>query len=407
MTEFSTGQTAQTANTAIKLSLKTRDAAQKCAVLWFQDILERKLYRDLGYSTINQYAKQELGFSKSHIGDFLQLCRTFKKLPLVKEAVKSGKLTYTSARVLARVANEKNQEAWTDFAVNNTRRELEQEVRLARREVEDKARSQPSLIPELTPEPSERRPAAVVPVRVSMEMSPTQLARYEHLWELVRKQRHVAADKVEALLEIMESFVAGHSETKRSARADLSSVSKPPVQIHIHKCEECARATVQTSKGELEISKEEQAKAECDYQISKPGMRNTASIAPLVRRQALANARYRCQKPGCDHTRFLEIHHITPRSQGGTNHPDNLQVLCSSCHGLIHHYDWNMAGFLVKSPGNSYKWQNSSETRPISRIFSLSHYSPIHPAERFLSPWPRNAISYSGPPVTSTTARQP
>ena len=400
MTKFTTGQSAQTANTAIKSSLKTRDAAQQCAVLWFQEILERKLFRDLGYSTINQYAKQELDFSKSHIGDFLQLCRTFKKLPLVKEAVKSGKLPYTSARVLARVADEKNQKAWTDFAINNSRRQLEKEVKLARQEAENETKAQPLLIPE----PRRNRPAAAVPVRVSMEMSPTQLARYERLWELVRKQHHVSADKVEALLEIMESFVAGNPETKRSARADLSSETKPPIQIHIHKCEECAKATTQTSKGELEISKAELAQAECDCQISKPGSRNIASIPPSVRRQALANARHHCQRPGCNHTRFLEVHHIKLRSHGGTNHPDNLQVLCSACHGLVHQRDWSL---MVKSPGNIYSWQNSSETRPIGLIFSQSHHSLIHHAERSLPTWPRNAISFSGPPVTSTTARQP
>ena len=147
MTEFNPGQSAQTAHQALKSSLKTRDAAQQCAVLWFQEILERKLYRDLGYGSINQYAKQELGFSKSHIGDFLQLCSAFKALPRVKEAVKSGKLPYTSARVLARVADEENQKGWLDFAMTHSRRELEKEVKLARQEAADKAVGQEVLLP--------------------------------------------------------------------------------------------------------------------------------------------------------------------------------------------------------------------------------------------------------------------
>lgn len=27
-----------------------------------------------------------------------------------------------------------------------------------------------------------------------------------------------------------------------------------------------------------------------------------------------------------------EVHHIKPKSQGGTDHPDNLRALCKSCH---------------------------------------------------------------------------
>ncbi|MCK5378974.1 MAG: HNH endonuclease, partial [Acidobacteria bacterium] len=35
-------------------------------------------------------------------------------------------------------------------------------------------------------------------------------------------------------------------------------------------------------------------------------------------------------------TRFLEVHHLTPRTRGGTNVPANLITLCSACHHLWH-----------------------------------------------------------------------
>jgi 5-methylcytosine-specific restriction endonuclease McrA len=327
MTEFTTGQSARVAHASIKSSLKTRDAAQQCAVLWFEEILERKLYKALGYSSINQYAKVALGFSKSHTGEFLQLCRTFKKLPKVKQKVESGELAYTSARVLARVADEKNQDGWLEFALKSSRRELEQEVKLAKHEAADVG--QGSLLPV---QPG-KRPAAVVPVRVSLEMSPTQFARYEALWEKIRKQGNAPADRVEAMLGFMESFVANESE--RSARADLSA----PVQIHINQCPDCETATVQSNKGELEIGEAELERARCDCRISRPNQRNTASIPPSVRRRVLTSARHKCQGKGCDHTQFLEVHHIIPRSRGGTNDLSNLQVLCSACHALVHRFN--------------------------------------------------------------------
>ncbi len=38
----------------------------------------------------------------------------------------------------------------------------------------------------------------------------------------------------------------------------------------------------------------------------------------------------------CPERRFLEIHHRTPLSQGGSNHPDNLIMLCSGHHKANH-----------------------------------------------------------------------
>ena len=46
---------------------------------------------------------------------------------------------------------------------------------------------------------------------------------------------------------------------------------------------------------------------------------------------------YRCQsKQKGKHSPKLHVHHLQPRSQGGTNAPDNLLTLCESCHKALH-----------------------------------------------------------------------
>ncbi|QPK83488.1 HNH endonuclease [Corynebacterium qintianiae] len=55
----------------------------------------------------------------------------------------------------------------------------------------------------------------------------------------------------------------------------------------------------------------------------------------------LATWGYECAMPGCNHTRFTEVHHITEWSEGGATDLDNLIPLCSACHsrisnGLVH-----------------------------------------------------------------------
>jgi len=343
---FRPGQSANNAHTALKTALQTMEKAQQCAVLWFGEILERRLFRELGYSSINQYAKTELGFSATRTGDFLQLCRKLKKLPQVKAKIESGELGYTPARVLMSVVDETNEAGWVDFALNNSRRELERKVKRAKKEAADTAAGQPALIPV----PQEQL-AAVVPVRVSLEMSPTQFARYEKLWEQIRTQGDAPADKVEAMLDIMACYAA-----ESSPRGDDPATARPPVQIHVHQCPDCAKSTVQTSKGELELGAAEWERVQCDCQISRPGDRNKTSIPPATRRQVLARYRHKCQRPGCGHTGFLQVHHKIPRSQGGLNDLENLTCLCSACHQLLH----DKAGFEVKSPAAFYEWSSGA-----------------------------------------------
>lgn len=47
---------------------------------------------------------------------------------------------------------------------------------------------------------------------------------------------------------------------------------------------------------------------------------------------------YKCQHCGwkSQDGRGLNVHHIVPRSRGGSDEPSNLAVLCKDCHSLIH-----------------------------------------------------------------------
>lgn len=38
----------------------------------------------------------------------------------------------------------------------------------------------------------------------------------------------------------------------------------------------------------------------------------------------------------CGINTFCDVHHVIPRSKGGTNHKSNLIYLCPNCHRNIH-----------------------------------------------------------------------
>ena len=312
LTPFAPGQSARAADLALKSATQAESAARQCAVLWFGEIQERGLYRELGYSSMPQYARVELGFSETRISDFMRLTRKLGALPAVKAALPD--IGYTKAREIVEVASPATEAGWVEAARNSTRMQLTQKIKRV------KAQSRQSAAALFAPADD---PALVaeVPVRVSVEFTPEQFARWEALWEQVRK-RGTTGDRAEVLLEALAAL----GEIFPRGKLD------PPVQIHVHQCVTCGKIEA----GGRELGRADAERVQCDAAVAEPGRRNTTTIPPRVRREVLARDRHRCQAPGCGRTRFLEVHHKKARARGGTHEPANLITLCASCHRLWH-----------------------------------------------------------------------
>ena len=81
MQAFVRGKSAQTAHQAVLARVQIMDRVKQNAVLRFADIKQRQLYRQLGYSSMNMYAKQALGFSETRASDFSRLADRLGELP--------------------------------------------------------------------------------------------------------------------------------------------------------------------------------------------------------------------------------------------------------------------------------------------------------------------------------------
>lgn len=318
-------QSAAKVHASLRQSLKAMNQARKCSVLWFAEIMNRHLYRDLGHATINQYAMNELGFSKSRTGDFIRLARQLEILPVVRQALTNGDLGYTKAREIISVATPETQDSWLE-AAKGTRKELIREVKKVKKAAMVDPR-QDELLPARTLVVSPRE----VPVRFQMDLSPEQEARRAALVERLHKLGAAPTDRAELMLEALAALVE-ISEEKKPPRGALAS--RPPVQIHVHEAE--GKMILQTESGERELGRTEAEKMRCDAAVSRPGRQNTTTIPPRTRREVMARDRHMCQASGCERTRFLEVHHLVSRSRGGSHTSDNLVTLCGSCHRLWH-----------------------------------------------------------------------
>ena len=194
-------QPASTVHASLQRSLIALDEAQQCSVLWFGEVMRRKLFRDLGHSSINQYAIQELGFGKSKANDFIRLARQLENLPAVREAVASGELGYTKARELVSVATPETQDTWLK-AAKGTRKELVREVKKAK----SAAKVDPGqgvLLPSSPPVVAPRE----LPVRFQVVLSPEQEARRSALVERLHKLGDVPNDRAELMLEALAALL--------------------------------------------------------------------------------------------------------------------------------------------------------------------------------------------------------
>ena len=104
MSAFHAGLPAARVHASLQKSLEELCRAEKCAVLWFAEILNRQLFRELGYSSIHQYATEALGFSSSRTYQFIRLAKSMTDLPALQESVARGEIGWTKAREIAKVA---------------------------------------------------------------------------------------------------------------------------------------------------------------------------------------------------------------------------------------------------------------------------------------------------------------
>lgn len=360
---FQPNRSADQAHLAMKKSVEIMDRAQHCAVLWFAEIMKRRLFRKLGYSSMNQYAAEELGFSVTKTGDFKRLAEKLESLPAVAAKVKTGELGYTKAREIVKVADPANEDAWLAIAAKQTRRELEATVKQAKKLAAQRHRSNPAQT-ELVPRVDSPAPPVSANVRVGFELTSVQYARFEALMARIGS----VGNKADLLLDMMEAYLANEETAPRGAAA-------PRYQIHVHECPDCAKSTVQTSTGEMELSRVEAETVRCDAQVHEPGKRNKSALPPRIRREVLARDRHRCRRNGCNHSRFLDIHHLVPRAAGGTHDPSNLVTLCSSCHRLWHEKGGDLGSLLsdrlsVKENSPPYSWREPTCSKPPANTLS-------------------------------------
>ncbi|MBK8167929.1 MAG: HNH endonuclease [bacterium] len=384
---FTPGRPAADVDGALRQSLAACEEARRCAVLWFAEVQRRELWRSLGHASLELYAVHRLGFSRNRYWQFKRLADDLDRLPVLQEAVTEGRVGWTKAQQVARVATPATASSWVRCAEQTGRRELAAAVTAEVARVKGVARKTARVAAKVAPAggvasqlalglaASETESCATdrsacgtptdvdattlaIPATIALRADALQAARFEALVEQARKRGLVPAQagRMELVLAALEQWVTGgvsdaddtgDAATDSTRRHPRRRATVPPAQVIVHRCPDCAAATVTTAAGERPLAPAQVAALACDATVSEPGRPNRATIPPRTRRAVLARDRHRCTTSGCGATAFLEVHHVVPRSRGGSNVAANLVTLCGRCHAFAHEGGVALAQFAM------------------------------------------------------------
>ena len=325
-------------------------------------------WHDQGAISCAHWLSWRVGWDPGTAREKVRVARALGTLPAIDDALRTGTLSYAKVRALTRVATPEVEENLLKMALIATGAQLERICRGYRVVMEG----------ERGPRAEERSVyRRVLPggmVRLEMVLEPDEA---DLILRAVDRAREVRAQQAEApqpqeaeAAEATERAEAAalppgdrqgvSSETSWPSRADgvvtvaesflaghpVSGTGGERFQVMIHLDQEVLGADGDwsaTLEDGTRVSAETLRRVACDCGLVAVGRdgealnigRRARSIPPAIRRALMLRDRG-CAFPGCTHTRFLHAHHITHWLHGGATSLDNLAMLRTFHHHLVH-----------------------------------------------------------------------
>jgi 5-methylcytosine-specific restriction endonuclease McrA len=267
------------------------------------------VFYDLGYRSLMDYAISGLGLTPDVAYNHCTVAKKSQELPEVRKAVSEGVLSVSAARHLAPVLTKENEKELVALGSRLTQSELRREV--ARRN------------PEMNEAPEKARYVREDRLALELRVSEELMKKLRRAQDLTSESQRKLCS-LEATLEAMvEIFLEKRDPLKKAERAkgraekaETNQVASPGLPL------EDQRATPQA-------------------RIIRKASPYRTPVPALLKHQILLRTQGQCTEKTpdgkrCKQTRWLQLHHVRPLSEGGENTLENLTVLCSGHHRTTH-----------------------------------------------------------------------
>jgi len=326
----------------VKLATHINAASYELLVL-VRRFDERAGWLKWGFSNCSQWLHWRCDLSLSAARERVRVAHALKTLPAIAESFCRGALSYSKVRALTRVANPDNEAALMAFALNTTATRVEERCRelrcgraasvaeanrvYANRALHirrDADRGTMTITVELPLEAGELIDKALDKARDDRASTGAEFAAES--WP---------AQQADALVAMANAYLTGQREGL------TGSAQHYQVTVHVDR----AALIDGNGHGRSGLPLESVKRLCCDGETvlivededGEPlNIGRKSRTVPTAIKRALWSRDKGCTFPGCTHQRFVDAHHIQHWSAGGETSLDNLMLLCTRHHRLVH-----------------------------------------------------------------------
>jgi hypothetical protein len=339
-----------------------------------QEIEKAKMYKRRKHRSLFQYATKELDLSSSVAYAFIAVARKSSEVSLLNQAILREEISVSTAtRMISAMTNE-NAKWFIEFAKTHTHDQIDFEVA--------KLRPKSAV-------PDRARPLNVELMKVQMSLRTEVFKKLERVQSLVSSQKRRSVDFDLSLDEALSEYLERHDPVVKAERVLAKKKMAEEKSGHSSSAQKSASAKSAAEVGPAGLNSAHESLTElksargasasskaASANIKATQKTNVISEAspeqlcvnrvrkPLTAEQkhtVFARDKGQCthindQGERCDADRWLDVHHIVPVSQGGSNEPENLTTLCSFHHDLAHQLSLPIEGQVtwLRSPIVAY-----------------------------------------------------
>lgn len=331
-------------------------AAATCR--WLELIAEfdrRKGYEAWGFYSCGAWVSWRCSVDPRSAREHVRVARALEELPVVRERFSHGELSYSKVRAITRIATPEIEAELVEMARYATAAQLERLVRGYRRAVSLESAAAAHRDRFLHHEWDEDG-SLVIRGRLAPEDGALFLRALEAGRETI-SQRSGSSDghlqggsaepeppkqvnNADALAQVVESSLAGKGRVRTAGER---------YQVVVHVDAEALSGDGEQGRCRLDdgpvIHTETARRLSCDASLvsllhgpngALDVGRKTRAIPPSLRRALQERDEGCCRFPGCENRRWVDAHHITHWAHGGETKLDNLILLCTHHHRLLH-----------------------------------------------------------------------
>jgi hypothetical protein len=308
----------------------------------------RKAWRVDGATSMVAWLVQRCGVSASTAREWVTAAARLRELPRISDALSRGNLSFDQVKPLVEVAKPDTDATLAERATHWSAKQVRELASAARKQSDEQATG--SFVRRFLRFDDRRR-------SLTGQLAADQYAVVKGA--LVRQASGRVKDRTpfdqrmaDALVAVCKGDADG-VDRRGDERAGGSHRDRPTVVVHA----DLSYLSMAEGSAELDvlgpISAEVARRLACDAKVLLSADAPNGQSLNLGRARRDPSDAQRitirrrdkgCRFPGCTHTEFTDVHHVTHWVDGGRTDLDNLAELCDQHHRAVHEMGWKMSG---------------------------------------------------------------